>query len=225
MRAMADFTSDQWGMITSAQAKVIGVGGSTMLRAVEAGLLERVTSSCYLATAASYPQHLHAKAVWLRLNPAVPGWDRPNLDPDGGVISHSSAALIHDIGDLRADIVEVTVPRRRTTREQDVRLRRGDLTEDDITIIDGLPVTTVPRTILDQMADHTDGSHVGTMIQHAALRGLVDLDQLANQAQEYACRYGVRRGDGHDLIEYLLTQIGQPVVNYTTPDQLTDFTT
>ncbi len=220
MEAMADHTTEQWGMITAAQAKAAGVDGMTLQRAVEAGLLERVRRGCYLATAATMPKHLQPKAVWLTLNPTVPAWDRPDLDPDGGVISHSSAALIHDIGDRRADIVEITVPRRRVTREQDVSPRRAELTEDDVELVDGLPVTTVPRTIIDHLADHVDGGHVGAMIYHAARRGLVDLDQLADRSGTYARRYGLTRGNGRGLIEYLLAQAGRSLADLVAPDGL-----
>ncbi|WP_436493681.1 type IV toxin-antitoxin system AbiEi family antitoxin domain-containing protein [Actinokineospora sp. HUAS TT18] len=214
---MADHATDQWGLITAAQAKAVGVDGVTLQRAVEAGLLERVRRGCYLATSATMPAHVQAKAVWLGLNPRVPAWDRPVPDPNGGVISHSSAALIHDIGDLRADIVEITVPRRRATREQDVHLRRAELTQDDVALIDGLPVTTVLRTILDHLADHIAGSHVGTMIYHAAHRGLVDLDDTASEAGRYARRYGVPQGDGRALIEYLLVQAGFSLADLVAP--------
>lgn len=220
MDVIADHTTEQWGLITAAQAKTVGVDGMTLQRAVEAGLLERVRRGCYLATAAAMPKHLPSKAVWLMLNPAVPAWERQDLDPDGGVISHSSAALIHDIGDRRADIVEITVPRRRVTREQDVSPRRADLTEGDVELVDGLPVTTVPRTIVDHMADHIDGGHLGTMIYHAARRGMVDLDELAERVGTYARRYGLRRGDGRGLIEYLLAQAGHSLADLIAPDGL-----
>ncbi|WP_228771530.1 type IV toxin-antitoxin system AbiEi family antitoxin domain-containing protein [Actinokineospora iranica] len=220
MEAMVNHTTEQWGLITAAQAKTVGVDGMTLQRAVEAGLLERVRRGCYLATAATMPKHLQPKAVWLALNPTVPAWERPDLDPDGGVISHSSAALIHGIGDLRADIVEITVPRRRVTREQDVSPRRAELTEDDVELVDGLPVTTVPRTITDHLADHIDGGHVGAMIYHAARRGLVDLDQLANRSGTYARRYGLPRGHGRSLIEYLLAQAGHSLADLVAPNGL-----
>lgn len=209
LEVLGDFTADQWGMVTSAQAKAAGVDGVTLLRMVEAGLLERVRRGCYVVVAGAQTRHVREKSVWLLLNPAVPAWKRPRLDPDGGVVSHSSAALIHDIGDLRADTVEITVPRRRTTRESDVRLRRRVLDEADVTLVDGLPITTVERTIVDHLDDHVDGGHVGQMIYHAVRAELVAVDSLAARIGDYNPRYGVKGRDGRALIDYLLAQGGR----------------
>lgn len=209
LEALADFTTEQWGMVTSAQAKAAGVDGVTLLRLVEARLLERLRRGCYIVVAGAQTRHVREKAVWLLLNPAVPAWKRPRLDPDGGVVSHSSAALIHDIGDLRADTVELTVPRRRTTREPDVRLRRRVLDEADVTLVDGLPITTVDRTIVDHLDDHADGGHVGQMIYHAIRAEQVAVDSLAARIGNYNPRYGVKGRDGRALIDYLLAQVGR----------------
>jgi hypothetical protein len=89
-----------------------------------------------------------------------------------------------------------------------VRLRRGTLTPAEITVVDGLPVTTVERTILDLLADHTDGGHVGDMIADAARRGVIDPDTLAAKSGAHAAKYGIRRRDGHALLTALLDQSG-----------------
>ncbi len=138
-----------------------------------------------------------------------PGWERAPLDPDGGVISHRSAAAVHDLGDLVPDMVEITVPRRRTTRDPDVRLRVDRLTEADVTYVDGLPVTTVERTIVDLLADHTDGGHVGDILAAAHRRDLVNLTTLALRVARYAPAYGIHGGPdrGTALISLLLLQV------------------
>lgn len=208
VEAVADYTTEQWGMVTSAQAKAVGVDGVTLLRMVDAGLLERVRRACYLVTAAAQPVHVQERAAWLLLNPAVPAWERPRLDPAGGVVSHSSAALIHDIGDLLADTIEITVPRRRGTREPDLKLRLATLDENDVTLVEGLPVTTVERTIIDHLADHHDGGHIGQMIHHAVRADQLDVDSLAARVGVYNRRYALKGRDGRELIDYLLDQGG-----------------
>jgi hypothetical protein len=37
------------------------------------------------------------------LRPDVAGWERPKVDPDGGVIAHRSALRLHGLGDLVND--------------------------------------------------------------------------------------------------------------------------
>jgi very-short-patch-repair endonuclease len=67
-------------------------------------------------------------------------------------ISHGTAARHHEL--LRADSqpneVEVTMPRRSRRRLEGVRIHRvQDLRDDEVTQVDGIPVTTPARTLLD----------------------------------------------------------------------------
>jgi very-short-patch-repair endonuclease len=68
-----------------------------------------------------------------------------------GRISHGSAALMHGLMAARADrTVEVTMHRTRRRRIPGVRIHRvRDLRSDEVTRIDGIPVTTPARTLLD----------------------------------------------------------------------------
>lgn len=205
IRVVGDLAADQWGMVTTAQAVSEGVDRTTLARLVDAGLLESPTRGVYVVPAAS-PTHVDERAAWLRLQPRSLAWQRPLLDTDGGVLSYRSAAKIHDLGDLTTDGVDITVPRRRTTREPHVRLRRGTLTQHEVITIDGLPVTTIERTVLDLLGDHTDGGHVGDVIADALRRNDIDLDALAAKVGEHAPKYGIRGRDGHALLQHLLAQ-------------------
>lgn len=208
LRIVGDHAADQWGMVTTAQAVAAGVDRTTLVRLVDAGLLESPARGVYVVPAAS-PTHVDERAAWLRLEPRRAAWRRRPLDDDGGVLSHRSAAKIHGLGDLITEGVDITVPRRRTTRDPHVRLRRGTLTGDEVTVIDGLPVTTVERTVLDLLADHVDGGHVGDMIADALRRNAVDLDMLSAQAGTYAAKYGIRGRDGRALLTNLLSQASE----------------
>jgi predicted transcriptional regulator of viral defense system len=206
LRLVGDYAADQGGLVTSAQAKAVGVDGVTLRRMAHAGLLEHVTHGVYGVSAAMTAEHQLERAAWLRLAPGRPGWERKPLDSDSGVLSHRSAAVIHGVGDLVTDTVEITVPRRRTSREPNVRLRIATLTDSDVTTVAGLPVTTVERTIVDLLADHTDGGHMGDVIAEAHGRNLVDLSALAQRVAPFASAYGVRDGAdrGRELIARLL---------------------
>ncbi|MGH3932114.1 MAG: type IV toxin-antitoxin system AbiEi family antitoxin domain-containing protein, partial [Pseudonocardiaceae bacterium] len=153
LRIVGDYAAGQWGMVTTAQAVAAGVDRTTLARLVNAGLLESPARGVYLVPAAS-PTHVDERAAWLRLEPSRAAWQRQALDADGGVLSHRSATRIHGLGDLLTSGVDITVPRRRTTRDPRVHLRRGTLTADEVIVIDGLPVTTAERTVLDLLADH-----------------------------------------------------------------------
>lgn len=211
LHLIGEYAADQGGLVTSAQAKIVGVDGITLRRLVDAGLLERVTHGVYGIPPAMAAEHLIERAAWLRLAADRPGWERKPLDADGGVLSHRSAAAVHGLGDLVADTVEITVPRRRTSRDPNVRLRIARLTDDEVTSVAGLPVTTVERTITDLLADHTDGGHVGDVIADAHRRDLVTLPSLAKRVARFAPAYGIRQGGperGTKLVAQLLAQVG-----------------
>jgi hypothetical protein len=69
----------------------------------------------------------------------------------GAVASHRAAAALLGIPGFPEGIIEVTTPRFRRHRQRRVHQSR-DLRPDHITIIDGIPVTRVPRTIVDLAA-------------------------------------------------------------------------
>ncbi|MEV6013757.1 type IV toxin-antitoxin system AbiEi family antitoxin domain-containing protein [Streptomyces sp. NPDC051976] len=201
--------SDQWGLVTTAQAKAAGLNSVQLRRLAEAGLIEVVGRGVYLLAAAGQPQHLEIKVAWLRLQPSVPAWARERGGPDSGVISHASACQVHGLGDVPAPTVEISVPRRRTTTDRFVHLRIAPLDPSDIVIIDGLPVTSVTRTIVDLLQAKTDGGHVGAVIADADHRGSISLDELAGRVQPYARGYGLPADtDGRTLLEHLVQQAG-----------------
>ena len=68
------------------------------------------------------------------------------------VLSHESALVLHGLCDVNPSLVHLTAPPDNYPRAQGsgpFRIHRRDLPADDITLVDGLPVTTVARTIVD----------------------------------------------------------------------------
>ncbi|MGW7674081.1 type IV toxin-antitoxin system AbiEi family antitoxin domain-containing protein, partial [Streptomyces sp. NPDC054775] len=102
LAVLSSAAADQWGLVTTAQAKILGLNAVQLLRLTEAGLLESVGRGVYLLPAAGMPQHLAMKVAWLRLQPKRFAWDRPVADPDSGVVSHASACQIQNLGDIPA---------------------------------------------------------------------------------------------------------------------------
>jgi very-short-patch-repair endonuclease len=67
------------------------------------------------------------------------------------VASHLSAGYLWGLLRYRPEIIEVTVPSTRRLRRE-FRLRFSPLPAADVTAIDGIPVTALPRTLLDLAA-------------------------------------------------------------------------
>ncbi|WP_445282496.1 type IV toxin-antitoxin system AbiEi family antitoxin domain-containing protein [Streptomyces sp. DSM 118148] len=208
--ALSGAAADQWGLVTAAQAKELGVGGVQLLRLTEAGLLSNVGRGVYQLTAAGVTSHLEVKVAWLRLQPKWFVFDRAVGNPDSGVVSHASACRLLDLGDIPAPQVEISVPRRRTTTEPFVRLRTAQVAPAEITIVEGLPVTTAVRTITDLLHAGADGGHVGGVIADAERRDLITVDDLAERVHPFARKYGLKAtATGHDLINHLVAQAGE----------------
>src|SRR6201994_2145802 len=153
---LARFAQGQWGMVTSAQAVEAGVSYMQLKRMTEAGLLEKAGQGGYLmigGQGAAAARHRAVKVAWLRMDPAVPAWERPLLGANSAIVSHRSAAMLLQLGDLVVRDMEFTTPRRRTSRDQLVRLRVGTLAPYEVTWAEGLPVTTALRTLTDPLAD------------------------------------------------------------------------
>jgi len=209
LQVVGEIAADQWGLFTTRQADAAGVNRTTLTRLVSAGLVDHVTRGVHLVVAAGTPNHLEEKSAWLRLAPSLRAWERNAADQDNGVLSHRTACVLHGLGDIPAPQVEITVPRRRTTRIPGIRLHRGDLACDDVTTTsDGLPVTTVERTIRDLLAAQVDGGHLGGVLNDALRRQLVDVQSLLVMLADHASAYGISGDDGLHLLQHLMHQAG-----------------
>jgi predicted transcriptional regulator of viral defense system len=106
----------------------------------------------------------------------------------GAVLSHRSAATLWALGGWARRLVEVTVPRAQRARPG-IELRRGPLPDDEWTVRDGIPVTTVPRTLFD-LAAVTDARTLERAIAEAEVRRLHDPLSLAEIAARHPRRPG-----------------------------------
>lgn len=198
-----DIAEEQWGLVTRRQARGAGIAPTSLARLVEDGRLERVGHGVYRVRGAGEADHLGLRAAWLQLDPGRPAWARLD-DPDVAIVSHSSAALLHGVGDLRADVHELTLPARRQTRRLDVRIHRGTVPREQRVLLHGLPVTRVGRLVADLLGDHVDPSAVAQITADVIDRRLDHPPIIAEHIAPYAARFGFRRGDGAVLLDRLL---------------------
>lgn len=112
-----------------------------------------------------------------------------------GVVSHESAVVLFGLSDVNPSRVHLTVPRNNHPRAAGgdlYRLHRRDLGATDVTEIDGIPVTTVQRTIVDCLGDGTDPYQLRLAIDRAEAEGLI------------------RRADAEDLRTAVAGKAGAP---------------
>jgi hypothetical protein len=181
----------QWGMITSAQARRLGVDDADLGQFRDVGLLMELDWDVHqVAGSTTGPRFAYPYAGWLAISPEDFAWERPASTADDAVLSHESASGLYGLGSLPASTMVFTAPRARPAPRA-IRIHVARLTSDDVTVHKGVPVTTPHRTILDLVRDRTDHAAVGRAIIDAVRLDLVDLADLHAELAPWAARYGV----------------------------------
>jgi predicted transcriptional regulator of viral defense system len=99
----------------------------------------------------------------------------------GAVLSHRSAAVLHHLRDWGHTRIEVTVPRRSARTHPGVAVHRSTtLTAKDITVIDGIPVTSLHRTLFD-VAEVVDQRELEREFDQAQIVKGLDLNKINDQ--------------------------------------------
>lgn len=204
LKVLAEVSESQWGMVTSAQANARGVSHMNLTRLTESGDLIRLTHGVYRDAGAPGGEHDELRSAWLAAEPTRLASDRLQEKPGTVIVSGESAATVHGIGNLRAMRSEFTTPSRKQTQRPDVHYRTRILTSDDVTVREGLPVTTPERTIADLVEQRTQLDHVGDVLRDAARKSRLDTDRLSELLSPLAERNGHPKGDGSALLEELL---------------------
>jgi predicted transcriptional regulator of viral defense system len=106
----------------------------------------------------------------------------------GAVLSHRSAAAHWRIARYSGRIT-VTAPRRRRAKPKLVPVCSSTLAADEVTIHEGIPITTVARTILD-LAAVQPPSAVEKAIREAEYLRRFDLDELQRLLHRHSRRKG-----------------------------------
>ncbi|TQF65316.1 hypothetical protein FK531_22105 [Rhodococcus spelaei] len=209
MLDLADLAAGQWGLFTTAQAKELGFSTQRIARLADRGTVERLRHGVYRVSGAPSVPDEQLRAAWLMIEPRATAGERLDADQPA-VVSHRSAARLHGLGDVDADVMEFTTPHRKQSRIGDVRYRIADLNRDRWTLVDGLPATTVLATIENLAADQLDGGHLAGIVRDAVTTGRVDTDAVIAALRPHAHRYGAALGDGSGLLDRFLAEAGLP---------------
>jgi very-short-patch-repair endonuclease len=107
------------------------------------------------------------------------------------VLSHWSAAALWMIRPNSRSVIDVTSPRK--SRSWDgIRRHHKALPDDEVTVEEGIPVTSVPRTIFD-IAATEPVDVVKAMLRESEYRQLWDRLSLWDLIERYPGRRGVRK--------------------------------
>ncbi len=173
---------DQDGLFTSKEARSLGIRDSVLVRLRQRGRLERMSRGVYRI--AQYPAERLAQYREAVL------WAQASNGPERIALSHETALLLYGISDVNPPRVNLTVPvsaRMRRVHPKWIEIHRANLATEDIELHEGMPVTTVERSILDVLATTHRSDFAREAITDALRKGLL------NPAQAGAIRKRLNR--------------------------------
>jgi restriction endonuclease-like protein len=106
----------------------------------------------------------------------------------GAALSHRSAASLWRVRPTTRPLIEVTVDRQLSRRG--IEAHRGELARDEVTTVLGIPVTTLPRTLLD-LAAVLARRDVERAVEEAEVLRLSDALSLVDLVARHSGRRGV----------------------------------
>ena len=131
---------DQQGLVTLLQALKAGVSSSSLRQLAHRGRLERMAQGIYRVPQAPYDDRTRLRLALL--------W----TGCDNATLGFETALDCYGVCDIFPDTVHVVVPagtRIRRSNGEGYELHRKDLREGDRGWWEGMPVTTLGRTLLD----------------------------------------------------------------------------
>ena len=102
---------------------------------------------------------------------------------DGVTVAGSTAASILGIGDFYLSPYRILAPRRINSRNAEARFGIRGVPRDDVSFIEGIPVTGAERTLVDLVLDGEEPSLVQDAFADARAKGL-DTEKLERLAAE-----------------------------------------
>jgi predicted transcriptional regulator of viral defense system len=159
---MAELATRQYGVVATRQLAELGFGRNSVAKAAKEGRLHRVHRGVYVVGYRRLSWHGRCMAAVLAASPSV--------------ASHLSAAWLWGIVRNRPGTIHLTCPSARRSRRSFV-VHEGDLSDADRTVRDGIPVTSLPRTILDLSAGRSV-QEIRRQIQRAEDAKVFDLRQM-----------------------------------------------
>lgn len=156
--------TSQFGYVSRAQAVEAGLARNTLDEMSKRGAVDHVAHGLYRFKAFPHdPFDAYMEAA---------------LWPHGhtGVLSHETALDVYGLSDANPRKIHVTLPKKhRITREIPpvYEIHHADLEPGEITWREGLPLTTVARTLRDCHREHLRRGLLEQALQQARARGLL----------------------------------------------------
>lgn len=193
LNILNDLSASQQGVFTAAQARGLGIERLVLSRLETHGQIERIAHGVYRSCAAPSFREAGVWAAWLALYPITPAWER-RRDGSQGAASHNTAAWLLQLGELSPTPMTFTLPVRKQTRRDGLRLVKAAICPEEVTTVKGIPTTVPTRTILDLLRDGEDLSLIANVFGDARKTYReVEERAFADKVDELGGRYGLQK--------------------------------
>lgn len=160
----------QAGYFSTQQGASAGFSRERLVEYSKTGRFQRVARGIYRLAQFPPSRFEDLFVAWLRCGPRA-------------AISHESALAVYDLSDVMSGEIHLTVPRTASRRREGIRQHTSPLRPEDIKRREGLPLTTVPRTIADVAKAGLAEELVRQAIHQALQRGLTTRPSLIEEAK------------------------------------------
>jgi predicted transcriptional regulator of viral defense system len=169
MDDIAAIAEENDGLVTSRQARRAGLQDSVLSRLTKRGRLERVARGVYRVAYSTPDRFSQYREAVL--------WAKAQRGPQEVAVSHFSALMLYGISDANPRSIEITVPKTARLRRRwpkGVVVHRAELAGSEVTVHEGIPVTTIVRTVADLISTRARVDLVRQAVGDARREGLID---------------------------------------------------
>ncbi|MBO0732240.1 MAG: hypothetical protein J2P57_23470 [Acidimicrobiaceae bacterium] len=186
LRELWEVGGRQYGLLSSAQFRSATTAAGRR-RLIARGVVEPYIRGVWVLAGTPPRWRQQALAACLAYGPPV-------------AVSGLAAARLWELDGVTGGVdVEVSIPHARSGRHPGVTARRRTLSAFEITERFGIPVTTMPRTLLD-VASSQPAARVAGWFDDAIVRGLVTVDTVERYLRDVVGR----SRPGQDLVRELV---------------------
>jgi predicted transcriptional regulator of viral defense system len=170
-----DLAEDQMGYFTAEQAAEVGIARHDLVRMTQREGIQRISWGLYRLR--NFPRSV------------LDQYMEATLWPRGvhGVLSHETALDLHALSDVNPAKIHITIPkphRIRRTLPRNLVVHRGVLPPSDITLHEGMKITTVVRTIRDCHSAHVSSHLLTQALAEGRRRGKLTASEADRLSEE-----------------------------------------
>jgi predicted transcriptional regulator of viral defense system len=154
------------GLFTSGQARESGFTSSVLTKLAQRGRIERTSRGVYRMPYVPINRFSQYREAVL--------WAKAHRGPESVALSHETALAVYGISDANPAAIHLTIPKSARLRRESpksVVVHRAALAGQEVAVIEGLPVTSIARTVSDLLLTGGSIDHINQAINEARREG------------------------------------------------------